>query len=125
MTRYVKGLDVESIPNSLIGYALGRFGFIQKVHVSDGQRYNIDRKRVLTLLNESLKTPKTSNERSPSNWNATPPTGSGSEEMLETETEKAVVETSVISGSDCGATGHSSGDICSVALEFLSSRHSP
>jgi hypothetical protein len=55
MTRYVKGLDVESIPNSLIGYALGRFGFIEKVHVSDGQRYNIERKRVLTLLNESLK----------------------------------------------------------------------
>lgn len=55
MTRYVKGLDIESIPNSLIGYALGRFGFIEKVHVSDGQRYNIERKRVLTLLNESLK----------------------------------------------------------------------
>ncbi len=55
MARYVKGLDVESIPNSLIGYALGRFGFSEKVHVSDGQRYNIKRKRVLTLLNESLK----------------------------------------------------------------------
>ncbi len=55
MARYGKGLDVESIPNSLIGYALGRFGFSEKVHVSDGQRYNIERKRVLTLLNESLK----------------------------------------------------------------------
>ncbi len=55
MTRFVKGLDVESIPNSLIGYALGRFGFTEKVHESDGQRYNIERNRVLTLLNEDLK----------------------------------------------------------------------
>jgi hypothetical protein len=55
MTRYVQGLNIQSIPNSWIGYALNRFGFMEKIHVSDGNRYNIERTRVLTLLNEDLK----------------------------------------------------------------------
>ena len=56
MTKYVKEPNIQSIPNSWIGYALNRFGFIEKIHVSDGNRYNIERTRVLTLLNEDLKT---------------------------------------------------------------------
>jgi hypothetical protein len=56
MTKYVQGISVQSIPNSWIGYALGRFGFTEKVHVSDGNRYNIERTRVLMLLNEDMKT---------------------------------------------------------------------
>ena len=56
MTKYVKELNIQSVPNSWIGYALNRFGFMEKIHVSDGNRYNIERTRVLTLLNEDLKT---------------------------------------------------------------------
>ena len=56
MTKYVQELNIQSIPNSWIGYALNRFGFMEKIHVSDGNRYNIERTRVLTLLNEDLKT---------------------------------------------------------------------
>lgn len=55
MTRYVKGVSAETIPNAWIGYALRRFGFTAKVHASEGNRYNIDRDHVLTLLNEDLK----------------------------------------------------------------------
>lgn len=56
MTKFVQGLSIQSIPNSWIGYALNRFGFRDKIHVTDGNRYNIKRTRVLTLLNEDLKT---------------------------------------------------------------------
>jgi len=56
MSKHVIGLSTGSIPNAWIGYALERFGFIEKIHVTEGNRYNIDRKRVLTLLNEGLKT---------------------------------------------------------------------
>jgi hypothetical protein len=55
MTKYVQRLSVQSIPNSWIGYALRQFGFTEKVHVNEGNRYNIQRARVLTLLNEDLK----------------------------------------------------------------------
>jgi hypothetical protein len=55
MTKYVQEPNIQSIPNSWIGYALNRFGFREKVHVSDGNRYNIERARVLTLLSEGLK----------------------------------------------------------------------
>ncbi len=55
MTKYVQRLSVQSIPNSWIGYALRQFGFTEKVHVIEGNRYNIERARVLTLLNEDLK----------------------------------------------------------------------
>lgn len=55
MTKYAQELNIQSIPNSWIGYALNQFGFKEKVHVSKGNRYNIARTRVLTLLNEDLK----------------------------------------------------------------------
>jgi len=56
MSKHANGLSTQTIPNAWIGYALERFGFIEKIHVTEGNRYNIDRKRVLTLLNEDLKT---------------------------------------------------------------------
>ena len=55
MARYMKDVSPETIPNNWIGYALRRFGFIEKVHVTEGNRYNIERQRVLTLLSEELK----------------------------------------------------------------------
>lgn len=52
----IGGLDAEVISNSLIGYALRYYGFNDKVHTSDGNRYKINREKVLMLLaNEGLK----------------------------------------------------------------------
>jgi hypothetical protein len=54
MATHLQGLNAEAIPNSWIGYGLDRLGFKEKIHVSDGNRYNINREHVLALLNEDL-----------------------------------------------------------------------
>jgi len=55
-TARIGGLDADSISDSLIGYALRYYGFNDKVHMSDGNRYRISREKVLMLLaNEGLK----------------------------------------------------------------------
>ena len=56
MAKYGVELSPEMIPNAWVGYALVHFGFTEKVHLKTGNRYNIDRRRVLTLLDEDLKT---------------------------------------------------------------------
>jgi hypothetical protein len=55
MARHLDDINAESIPNSWIGYALARYGFNNKIHLTNGNRYNIERARVLTLLDEDLK----------------------------------------------------------------------
>jgi hypothetical protein len=55
MAKYARGANAQNIPNYLRGYVLRDFGFAEKVHVSEGKRYNIERGKVLTLLNEGLK----------------------------------------------------------------------
>jgi hypothetical protein len=55
MAKHLKGLSPDSIPNSSIGYALRDYGFKEKIHLNDGNHYEIPRERVLTLLNEHLK----------------------------------------------------------------------
>lgn len=56
MTKFVDNSTPETIPNSCIGYVLRHYGFTDKIHLTEGNRYNVDRKRVLKLLNEDLKT---------------------------------------------------------------------
>jgi hypothetical protein len=55
MVKHVEDSSIETIPNAWIGYALGRLGFAKKIHSREGNHYNIERTRVLTLLNEDLK----------------------------------------------------------------------
>ncbi|MGO9645879.1 MAG: hypothetical protein ACLPY5_14180 [Candidatus Bathyarchaeia archaeon] len=55
MAKYAKGVNAQNIPNHLIGYVLRDFGFTEKVHVREGNHYNIERGKVLTLLDEGLK----------------------------------------------------------------------
>ena len=56
MSKYLGGIDPETISNSAIGYALIRYGFTSRIHVLDGNRYNISRDQVLKLLpHEELK----------------------------------------------------------------------
>lgn len=57
MSKYLDGTDTETIANTAIGYALIRYGFTSRIHVLEGNRYNINRDKVLRLLsNEELKT---------------------------------------------------------------------
>lgn len=55
MAKHLKGLGPDVITNSSIGYALRDYGFKEKIHLNDGNHYDIPRERVLTLLNEQLK----------------------------------------------------------------------
>jgi hypothetical protein len=50
MTKYLGCIDAEEIPNSWIGYALRRYGFTDRIHVNDGNRYSISREKVQLLL---------------------------------------------------------------------------
>ena len=50
MTKHVGDIDAEAIPNSRIGYALRHYGFTDRIHTNDGNRYSISRERVKTLL---------------------------------------------------------------------------
>ncbi|MGB9024187.1 MAG: hypothetical protein WCC94_12245 [Candidatus Bathyarchaeia archaeon] len=56
MSRYLGGIDPETISNRAIGYALIRYGFTSRIHVLEGNRYTISRDQVLRLLpHEELK----------------------------------------------------------------------
>jgi len=57
MTKHLKDLDIQAIPNSWIGNALRRYGFTDKIHESDGNYYNIPKEsiRILLLAYEGLK----------------------------------------------------------------------
>jgi len=56
MTKHLGDINAEAIPNSWIGYALRRYGFTDKIHANDGNRYSISRERVQMLLScEGLK----------------------------------------------------------------------
>jgi len=56
MSKYLSGIDPETISNRAIGYALIRYGFTSRIHVLEGNRYDISRDQVLRLLpHEELK----------------------------------------------------------------------
>jgi hypothetical protein len=55
MARHLKGVSPDNIPNSSIGYALRGYGFKEKIHLHDGNHYDIPRERVQSLLDEHLK----------------------------------------------------------------------
>jgi hypothetical protein len=50
MIKHLGDINGETIPNSWIGYALRRYGFTDKIHANDGNRYRISREKVQTLL---------------------------------------------------------------------------
>ena len=57
MTKHAGDIDAETIPNSWIGYGLRHYGFTDKIHANDGNRYSISGERVRILLRscEGLK----------------------------------------------------------------------
>jgi len=56
MSKYLSGIDPETISNRAIGYALIRYGFTSRIHVLEGNRYTISRDQVLRLFpHEELK----------------------------------------------------------------------
>ena len=50
MKKHISDINSEAIPNSWIGYALRRYGFTDRIHANDGNRYSISRERVQLLL---------------------------------------------------------------------------
>lgn len=55
MADFTDAPDPNTIPNSWIGYALRHYGFIDKIHLTEGNQYNINRQQVQKKLNEELK----------------------------------------------------------------------
>jgi hypothetical protein len=55
MAKFTDEPSPEIIPNAWIGYALGYYGFTDRIHVTEGNQYNISREQVQAILNEELK----------------------------------------------------------------------
>jgi hypothetical protein len=57
MKRYANGLDVNSVRNSDIAYAMNELGFVNKIHTEHGNRYIVRKEEVEVLLKrtEDLK----------------------------------------------------------------------
>jgi len=54
MRKFIDEPAPETIPNSWIGYALRYYGLTDKIHVTEGNQYNITKQQVHTILNEEL-----------------------------------------------------------------------
>jgi hypothetical protein len=55
MTKYYADGGTQNVPNSWIGYALGSYGFTDRIHTVQGNCYNISREKVLNLLSQVMK----------------------------------------------------------------------